>query len=279
MSTATVMETNAQYHADHSHVSHSMLSVFRQSRRVYHDRFVARTQPAPEQTAAMRLGALVHLAILEPDVFATQCRVAPKVDRRTKEGKAIAAEFEAENADKIIITPDENEITDRIVEAVESSTKAKQLLSHDGDIETSIRWNDRESGMQCKCRPDKLRSCGLILDLKTTRDASPRGFARSCAALGYHRQAAWYLDGALANGIESPGFAFIAVETSYPWTVAVYELDTEAVDLGRNENRTAIMQVRDCMRSGDWREPHEKRVNLLSLPKWSVYANEWEIIE
>lgn len=279
MSTLTQLETNEQYHADHSHVSHSMLSVFRQSRRVYRDRFVSRTQPPPEQTAAMRLGTLVHLAILEPDVFATQCRVAPIVDRRTKAGKEIAAQFEAENSGKIIITNEENEITARIVEAVESSTKAKQLLVMDGDVETSIRWRDRESGIKCKCRPDKFSSSGLIIDLKTTRDASPRGFARSCAALGYHRQAAWYLDGAREVLDANHNFAFIAVETAYPWTVAVYELDRDAIELGRNENRTAIMQVRDCMRSGDWREPHEKRVNLLSLPKWSVYANEWDIIE
>ena len=279
MSTLTQLETNEQYHADHSHVSHSMLSVFRQSRRVYYDRFVGRTQAPPEPTAAMRLGTLVHLAILEPDVFATQCRVAPLVDRRTKAGKEIAAQFEAENSGKIIITHEEGEVTGRIFDAVASSAKAKQLLSLDGDIETSIRWNDRESGMQCKCRPDKLISSGLILDLKTTRDASPRCFSRSCAALGYHRQAAWYLDGSREVLDANHNFAFIAVETSYPWTVAVYELDKEAIELGRNENRTAIMQVRDCMRSGDWRDPHEKRVNLLSLPKWSVYANEWDIIE
>ena len=79
-------QSAAEYHADYSRVSNSMLSVFRQSRRRYFQRFVEQSMPAPEPTAAMQLGSLVHTLLLEPD-DAAKLVVAPKVDRRTKAGK------------------------------------------------------------------------------------------------------------------------------------------------------------------------------------------------
>ena len=38
-------------------------------------------------TSAMRLGSLAHLAILEPELMATNVAVMPQCDRRTKAGK------------------------------------------------------------------------------------------------------------------------------------------------------------------------------------------------
>ena len=48
-----------------------------------------------EDTAALKMGRLVHLASLEPEVFDRTVRLMPECDRRTKEGKAIFEAFAA----------------------------------------------------------------------------------------------------------------------------------------------------------------------------------------
>ena len=80
-------ETNAEYHADLSHVSNSMLKVFAESPQKYYQMFVAKTMPKPEQTPSLLLGSVVHCLFLEPEKFGAEYAVAPAVDRRTKVGK------------------------------------------------------------------------------------------------------------------------------------------------------------------------------------------------
>ena len=54
-------------------------------------------------TLNMLLGTVVHSLLLEPDRFDSEYVVSQKFDRRTKQGKADAAEFEAANAEKVVI--------------------------------------------------------------------------------------------------------------------------------------------------------------------------------
>ena len=79
------------------------------------------------------------------------------------------------------------------------------------------------TGLQCKCRPDWISADGgILVDLKTTEDASPREFQRSIAKWRYHVQAGWYMAGIeAAYGTRPSGFIFIAVEKKPPFAVGV----------------------------------------------------------
>ena len=86
----------------------------------------------------------------------------------------------------------------------------------------------------CRARPDALDPNGLIVDLKTSQDASPDAFARTAATFKYHLQAAWYIDGLHAAGVtpEQTAFAFVVIEKTPPHSVGTYVLDAESlVDL------------------------------------------------
>ena len=76
--------------ADHYHlhpaVGHSGLVRIMRSPAHYRE-YVAHP---PEPTPAMQLGTAFHTALLEPDRFGQSFVVAPKFDRRTKDGKAAA---------------------------------------------------------------------------------------------------------------------------------------------------------------------------------------------
>ena len=269
-------ETNEAYHADHKHHSHSMLSIFGQSRRRFYRRFVAKIDPPTEPTAAMELGTLVHLALLEPARYATEVIAAPKFDRRTTAGKEAAAAFEIEAVGKLCVTPDQSATIAAIMANVMDSPKAKQLLGMHGPVEQSIRWLDKETNLLCKCRPDKLTDVAIV-DVKTSRDPSPSGFSRAAADLGYHRQARWYQRGVEVSVKRTLPFVFIVVGTESPHQVAIYELNGEAMELAENQIQTRTKQLRDCYKHGDWREPYEKQITTIALPKWSMYADEFEI--
>jgi hypothetical protein len=71
---------------------------------------------------------------------------------------------------------------------------AALLLGISGEAETTHMWTDATTGLQCKCRPDWIsEDGGILVDLKTTEDASPREFQRSIAKWRYHVQAGWYM--------------------------------------------------------------------------------------
>lgn len=77
-----------------------------------------------------------------------------------------------------------------------------------------------------KCKPDiRVPSLGLMIDLKTTTDATPWGFKWSAKKFNYHLQAQHYLD--VANAIEGEGtytnFLFVAVEKSAPYNAYIHE--------------------------------------------------------
>lgn len=81
----------------------------------------------------------------------------------------------------------------------------------------SIFWQDADTGIDCRCRPDYIHSSGIIVDLKSTLDASPAAFAKSCANSRYHVQDAFYSEGFYQAAGEWPrGFVFIAVEKPRP---------------------------------------------------------------
>src|SRR5690606_32160586 len=136
--------------------------------------------------------------------------IAPKCDRRTKAGKEDWQLFEQEADGKQVVPVDVYDEAMRVAESVRKNQLACSILSRAKFIEQSKRWRDGESGLTLKCRPDIV--CDeMIVDLKTCRDASPQGFARAAADLGYHRQHAFYVDGwAKATGEVLP-FVFIAV--------------------------------------------------------------------
>jgi exodeoxyribonuclease VIII len=79
------------------------------------------------------------------------------------------------------------------IDAVNAHPAASQLLAG-AERELSLFWTDARYHVPCKARYD-ARNHGLVMDLKTTQDASPEGFARQAANLLYHCQAAHYFSG------------------------------------------------------------------------------------
>jgi exodeoxyribonuclease VIII len=227
-------------------------------------------QNPPTQSPAMLIGSAFHALVLEPDSFDDFYAVAPAgIDRRTKAGKEAWAEFEASAAGKTILTADQDNTVRQMAAAVLRHPTASRLLSMCGQRELSVTWTDEATGTPCKCRIDAYnKTNGLVIDLKTTDDASPTAFSRTCAKYAYHGQAAYYLDGLANAGAYSSKFIFIVVEKSPPFAVAVFLCDKDMLDTGRLRYQECLRLHAECSAADNW-PGYPEEVQTITLPIWA----------
>ncbi len=267
--------SNDEYHGGPG-INKGLLDVV--ARSPLHAKFVLdqSNDDKPAPTAAMALGTALHTLVLEPAKFADEYAVAPKVDRRTKVGKEEWAAFQEANAGKTLIDEEQHEQLLGMAHAIKNHPAASALLSGEGVAEASCYWIDGATGELCRCRPDWWRKDGVLVDLKSTHDASPEGFAKSLVDYRYHVQAPWYLTGAnvvwqgAANrdGWAAPrAFAFIAVEKTAPYAVAVYVLDSESMEIGRRLMRADLDTLATCRKTGIW-PGYGDTLQQLGVPQW-----------
>jgi len=270
-----IIETmsNEDYHAADG-ISASGLKLIGRSPLHYWAKYVDPNRVPDEPSAAFRLGTAIHCAVLEPERFSTEYAVAPKVDRRTKDGKATWEAFETACIAQglTVISKDDHDTCQAISERL-SKHPAASVLFRTGVAESSLFWQDAETGVLCKCRPDWLIQGVAIVDVKSTPDASVTGFARSVANYEYHVQAAWYLDGVRAclGPTAASAFIFAAFEKDAPHAVAFYNADADMIELGRREYRRRLQIYAACKRSDVW-PGYPPEIASLSLPAWLIKA-------
>lgn len=223
-----------------------------------------------KQTAAMFTGSATHAAILEPDLFAKQYAFLPQgKDRRSSEYKALCAEH---GADNVLTNLDRFQIL-QMQRAVKANPVAnKWLYEEEGRNELSVYAKDPETGVLVRCRFDRLLNRGFSPDLKTTVDASHRGFSNAIAKYGYAFQAAFYMDTYYwATGQRLEGFGFLAVESKAPYNVMCYRLDDESIEVGRSQYRAALNKYAECLESGVWHGYDDCELEMLiGLPDWML---------
>jgi exodeoxyribonuclease VIII len=272
-----ITESNEVYHSNDA-ISHSKLELFRRRPISYYRRFVGKTLARPEATEAFRIGSAAHCAVLEPDEFRNRYAQRPEgIDRRTKDGKAAFAQFESENAGKVVIGSDELGDVREMAAAVAHHPLASQLLAA-GKPELSWRVEPK-GGLALQCRTDWFNPAGCelsggrpyVADLKTVESLDSdafRNFERACFSFGYHRQAGFYLP-LITEITGSPvfDFFFIAVEKVEPFGVAVYRLSDAAIARGQDETITDLVRLQSCLASNTW--PNlDPALREIGLPKW-----------
>lgn len=237
--------------------------------------FIYALKNPQEETAAMIFGTAFHTLVLEPEKFEDTYITVPKIDRRTKEGKAQTEE--AERSGKITLT-EETVSRLRAMRASIMSNKYAEILLR-GEKEQSYFWTDELTGIDLKCRPDcrtDLKTMSVIVDLKTTENAATEAFMRSALSYGYDLQAAVYRQGVEAFEKKPHRFVFIAVEKSPPYACNIIEADDVFVDKGSRDLRDYLYTVRECRSSGNWYgyNGSDGCLNVMGLPAW--LAKEYE---
>lgn len=223
---------------------------------------------------AMDLGSAVHTLTLEPDKFLSEFAVMPKCDGRTKEGKALKQAFAAASVGKIVLDEETHAVAKEMSLSLLAIEELVDILTTPGGMaEPGIQWTDPHTGLLCKCRPDFLLSDldpPVVLDLKTTRDASEKGFQSAIATFGYHVQAAMYSDAVEILTGNRPVFLFFAVESAEPYPTSYGYLDDAALRIGRDKYVSLLEQYKVCLDEGYF-PGYPAEFQKWSLPRWAEF--------
>jgi len=222
----------------------------------------------------------------------------------------VQAEWLRNNGHRTVLTREQWDQLHNMRDAVMAHPAASRLLSAPGESELSCYWEQdvvdpttqEVIGCElCRVRPDFWRHDGIVVDLKTTEDASEEAFARSIATYGYHVQDAFYRHG-IAEAMRQGGvrvgewnpldgtityredvtrwqapraFVFVAVEKTACVVdgeakgVAVYSLDDESRALGAMQWQADLRTFARCKAAGQW-PGYSPKIRNIKLPAWQA---------
>ena len=241
--------TNEHYH-ESAGISRSKLMLLDKSPYHFWYEMYSGLVEKKEPTPAMNIGSAFHTLLLEPELFSREFAVAPKMDRRTTKGKEEYSKFMNENGDKILLTDEQYTKAVVMAQHVKQHDIVTTLLD-DAAFEQSIFWTDEETGIQFKTRPD-IWSKKMVVDLKTTADASPHAFMRSALNYGYYLQAGMAYEACRAIGKPFDMFVILAAEKEAPYVPSVLIMDENALQFGINQFQSYKRKLKICMDSNKW---------------------------
>ena len=258
--------SNEEYHAKTKYESSSTVRKVLTSPKKYLYDKTAESVP----TKAMEEGTAVHTYFLENELFKNRYCFKPKAfNGRTKEGKQWIEEHGHLN-----ILPAEWE--ENLIHMNHSflDSPAKIIYDIKGLTELSY-FSEDLGGIKAKCRPDWISSDGhTVVDLKTTHDASPKGFQKSIANFGYHIQSSFYMRVLQNLDVPVEEFIFIAIEKTAPFCVGVYRADTEMLEEGNKKVDEAINQILWCKENDSYPDYTPNEIETISLPPWMTKKSE-----
>jgi len=237
------------------------------------ERFRYEIENPSDRSPAFELGSAIHMAILEPEKFASTYIIQPKFDRRTKIGKEASAAWEAENHGKSSITNDDLEIVKRISDRIKGNEEFAKYFST-GLRESVFTAKDPETGLWLKCKCDNYLppDLNVIVDLKTTDCAARWVFNSDITRYKYYIQAAFYMDVVtLATGIRPDAFAIIAVEKTRNCDIAKFTFEECDLEIGRKEYRVWLNQLAECLQDDKW-PGYDKGWNIWKPARFMIDA-------
>lgn len=281
-----------QYHNTDA-VSNSMLADLANTPAHCYALHLDPARPQREQRPWMLTGPLAHCAVLEPGAIASRYIVVPEnAPRRPTQAQwkaknpspesvaAMAwwADFNAQCEGREVVTFEQRAAACGQLEAVARVPELAELLSS-GVAEASAFWRDEATGLMCRARPDWLHHTGpkrvRVLDLKTISNLSMDSVQRSIGERAYHRQAAHYSNGLIANGLEVEEFVFGFVSSAYPFLAAAVVLDTDSMAQAHDEVSELLELYARCQRTGTW--PAFNGYQLSGLPAYKRRSAEVEV--
>lgn len=233
----------------------------------------------PEQKTHFNLGSAVHTLFLGESGFYEKFAVRPDEfkDWRTKASKEWKADMEEQGKSVLIASELEKiEAMARML-AREPMIRDHGLLS--GHIERSLIWQDRETGIWLKARPDVIPPIEkTIVDLKTIgTSASDEDCQRAIGSHGYHMQLALVnmgMEAIFGRTIEE--FILLFVETSKPHAYNIKPVDDRAIYFGECQIRRALRTLADCLERDHW-PTYAGNGNHAYLPGWTQKTLEQEL--
>lgn len=222
----------------------------------------------PPDTEAKAWGSLLDCYVLTPDAIDARYVLQPDTYSNEKgevkpwNNNATACRDWRKGCGGRVIARREDVAN---VEAARDRLLGDEILrawhdASDKQVRVDGVWHDEATGLYIPTRclidyaprvDSEFAAC--LGDLKTTRNASPRPFARWCYTAGYHLQAAWNLDmWNAATGEARDTFCLVLSENYPPWQTGRRMLSQDFIQLGRLAYRHAISRYCRALASERW---------------------------
>lgn len=230
------------------------------------------------QTPAKLMGGALHCALLESEeVFASRYALMPSWNEHrdargalsTKIGKEKKAAWVGANEGKLHLEGDDVETIGAMIASVRKHPLASKMIQN-GVPEVTVRWRDRDTGLECRARADYyVKARRMIVDVKTTQDASRDAFRRDIVKYRYQLQDAIYRAAFGAVGEPVEHFVYVVIEKAPPYAVAIYSLDAMSIQRGYTSYRADIERLAECIRNDDF-PAYPATIQTLELPPWAA---------
>ena len=218
-----------------------------------------------KESDAFEIGKAFELALLEHEKVESEIAVLNE-DNRPEPTKTMASklnsswkkQFELDNEEKIIISKDNWGMIEQMVRGVAENTTLDSMIGLCSS-QVSIYWQDEETGVKLKTRPDLvLPEAGLVIDIKTAPDGSPSGFGRQVQNFSYWLQAIMQIDGLERAGMidtshpENFNYFWLVSEKQPPYNATLYEFDKLSLSQKYAEYRALLDKVMLAQKTDHW---------------------------
>lgn len=237
--------------------------------KYFHASEIARTVPKKDESY-FAVGTAIHTFLLEPSKFKERVIEIP-ANVLASNGAKLGNEWKAfseANKGKVLLKSAEMQQVLSCVESIMQHPAAMEILAAESHIEQPI--TAEIFGLQAKGIPDIcVKRGGVVVDVKSTSMVDEIEFRSQVKKLGYHIQAAWYLELCSAfYGKNYTQFVFIAVETEAPYRCRCYYLDEAFLQEGRMIAEGLAAEYARRYAANDWLENCDKSIILIEKGKW-----------
>lgn len=241
--------------------SSQLRTIFSKSLAHYWDQSPLNPDRQPFQdTEATVLGRAAHHLLLGESNFSDFFVIRPDTapDGRAWNGNNNSCkEWLAEQtlAGLTVLKPEQVEY----IRGMSASLAAEPVIQGgilNGEVELSMFYQDRETGIWVKSRPDAIPNGSDSADLKCVSDVFDDGISRSLGDRGYHQQAGVVSEAMLhVFGRQMENFFLVYVEQKRPHSVRIDTIDPEDIAAGVEENRAALRLLKRALEADYWPGP------------------------
>ena len=198
--------------------------------KLYAKRKLLKRLPSP----ALDIGTAVHEALLEPELFSySKYNLTPA------------------NLEKLQIMINNGKLMFDYI--TRHTLNEQSLLVQDEGFIRRVRVDAYDKTM------------GAIYDVKTTRYNSPTMFIKDAYELGYHIQAAFYIDTLRLAGYKADYFAFLVVPSESPCEPFAVQITDRFIEDGREIYTEVIENILNYKQTNE-----SVYFKMMDLPNWRL---------
>jgi hypothetical protein len=223
-----------------------------------------------KDTKAYIFGRAFHQKLLTPDeefLFWEK-----NVNYATIEGKQFKKKIHEQGLEHFQLQKGELESIEAMVTALYRHKLTREMLTAESAVEKQMYWFDPDYKVPMRGKLDQyILDGGILVDYKSTEDASFDGFLHSIRTYRYNVQAAMYTDALIEGGYEVNRSYLVAVEKKPPYGLGIFELPIRRNDVDKRYRDITIESGRafykcmakiykDCIENDTWERVYDESV-------------------